>query len=363
MNTGRLQDEETRIRKVLIALHGSDCSQKDLKIITKEGQWHLCHAALLATTSVFINSLLKDSTKDENGHIVLFLPDINANVIKEFLRIIYCSQKCTPVWVEMHKDLADGLDILADMFNLDGSQITHEQLSTSMGESLPIQVKTEIIDGQEATLCQSISRKRISDIAEDSQTDKVRISSNESVPDDPIEWAKKVGRWEFSENHVVQEHQVAPFPSTPPPPMHEVLRNLKYLKPLALKTTNNGDQDPLLESHGEGIECTPELPLEIDPNSIPCPVSLHRCPDCPRTFTQRNNLLQHVRKMHNKKASDIGAETKSWSKVRGSDALQQAIKAVKEGGMSHSVAARMFGISRCGPYLNILICPFTGIIF
>ena len=49
-----------------------------------------------------------------------------------------------------------------------------------------------------------------------------------------------------------------------------------------------------------------------------------------------------------REAADIGAETKRWSKVRGSDALQQAIKAVKEGGMSHSVAARMFGISRCG---------------
>ena len=349
MKMGKLQGEDSRVRRVLIALHGSDSSQKDLRIVTKEGQSHLCHAALLASTSAFIRLILKDYAKDENGHIVLLLPDINANVIEEFLRILYCSQKCTPVWVEMHKDLAIGLDILADMLNLSRSQISHERTSTSTDESLPIQVKTEIIDDQEAALCKSISQKRKFDVVgEDAQTKKVRISSNDSVPDDPIEWAKKVGRWEFSEEHVLVQHQVASFPSTPQQPMHEVLKNLKYLKPLAPETTNNGDQDPLLESCGEGIECTPELPLEINPNSIPCPVSLHRCPDCPRTFTQRNNLLQHVRKMHNKKAADIGAETKRWSKVRGSDALQQAIKAVKEGGMSHSVAARMFGISRCG---------------
>ena len=90
MKMGKLQGEDSRVRRVLIALHGSDSSQKDLKIVTKEGQSHLCHAALLASTSPFIRLILKDYAKDENGHIVLLLPDINANVIEEFLRILYC---------------------------------------------------------------------------------------------------------------------------------------------------------------------------------------------------------------------------------------------------------------------------------
>ena len=73
MKMGKLQGEDSRVRRVLIALHGSDGSQKDLRIVTKEGQTHLCHAALLASTSAFFRLILKDYAKDENGQGLLLL--------------------------------------------------------------------------------------------------------------------------------------------------------------------------------------------------------------------------------------------------------------------------------------------------
>jgi len=142
---GRRQGMETRLRKVLIGLHDSAPSEKDLEIVSSGGRSHLCHAALLASASGFISTLLQDCPKNEDGNNVLFLPDIDTEVVQEFLRIMYCCHQYTTAWVQTHGELAKGLDILAALLDLDGAHIRlEEQFVSCLEESSEVQVKTEI---------------------------------------------------------------------------------------------------------------------------------------------------------------------------------------------------------------------------
>ena len=240
-------------------------------------------------------------------------------MIEEFLRILYCCHQYTLAWVQTHSELAKGLDILAAMLDLDGVHM-NEKFTFNIEESSGVQIKTEIGCGEESTSLNNTSEVK------SNQVDK-----NWEVERDALNTSDQDG--------TAQHNQMIPLKNDAP--IHEVLKNLKYLKPVALKTSVDGDQDPLSES---SVDVT-EPPLQLDPNNVPCPVSLHNCPDCPKTFATRRHLVIHFRNVHKKKASKISAKTKTWSKVRGSKELQQAIKAVKEGGMSCSSAARMFSIS------------------
>ena len=124
---------------------------------------------------------------------------------------------------------------------------------------------------------------------------------------------------------------------------------MKYSKPAEPQISLEEVRDPLSEPFDEGNARLFELP--------------QNCPDCHKTFANWKSLASHLRNVHKKKGvtdptktpeksmalkqlKALTPKSNNWTKVRGTNALQQAIKAIKEDGMNISQAAKMFGLSR-----------------
>ena len=154
----------------------------------------------------------------------------------------------------------------------------------------------------------------------------------------------------FLQDHIrLQHNQMSSVKNNVQPSIFEVLKNVKYSKPAEIRLSREEDKDPLSEPCGERNARLFELP--------------QNCPDCNKTYANWKSLASHLRNVHKKKSvtdptktpekvmalkqlKALNPASKNWTKVRGTNALQQAIKAIKEDGMNISQAAKMFGLSR-----------------